>query len=69
MFFHKLNIVFDGFKRFKTDSLRWSEASSADILPIYLLCLLQWIETTVPDGEKIFHGRYQLYCISLKVGC
>ena len=34
MFFHILTIVFDGFKKFKTDSLRWSEASSADNLPI-----------------------------------
>ena len=65
MFFHKLTIVFDGFQKFKTDSLWWSEASSADILPIYLVYLLQWIRTTVPDGKKISHGRYQLYFISL----
>ena len=45
--------MFDGFKRFKTDSLRWSEASSADILSIYLVYLVQWSETTVPDGKTI----------------
>ena len=42
--------MFDGFKKFKTDNLQWSGASSVNILPIYLV---KWSETTVPDGEKI----------------
>ena len=37
---HRVQWFFNGFQEFKTDSLRWSEASSADILPTYLVYLL-----------------------------